>query len=510
MNEPIVTIAQMQAIESRMFAAGMPVAALMEKVGGLISRRCQELFPQAHHPSVGVVVGTGHNGGDALVVAREMHLNGYQVIIYSPHHQHKDLTAQHYQYATSLGIAQVDRVAALRDCNLIIDGLFGFGLSRHLSAELIAIITEINALGLPIISIDLPSGLQADTGEILGAAIQAQHTLCLGLWKQAFAQDLALPYLGQTELLSFGIPATDIQAVLGSPGPLQMMTKPVADRYLPRQRPLVTHKYQQGHLLLVVGSERYAGAAILASLGAQASGVGMLSIAVPNSIKLAVLNHLPAAIIIGCPETATGAIAQLPDLDWSKYTAITGGCGLTTTPVAIVQQLLAQELPLLLDADALNILAHLPTADWYQRAAATILTPHDGEWRRLFPAPEQDMEPVDRLTMVRQKAQQTGAIILRKGARTIISDGQKTWVINNGTPALARGGSGDVLTGLIGGLMASTSRTQLSELIHTVAGANWWHAQAGSTAAQERGIGGVDALTLSQYLSSAIASSQPG
>jgi ADP-dependent NAD(P)H-hydrate dehydratase / NAD(P)H-hydrate epimerase len=500
MTEPIVTIAQLQAIESRMFAAGLPVAALMEKVGGMISRRCQELFPRASYPRVGVVVGTGHNGGDALVVARELHLNGYQVILYSPSNQYKELTAQHYQYTTSLGIEQVDRVAALQNCHVIIDGLFGFGLSRNLSAALITIITKINALNLPIVSIDLPSGLQADTGTTLGAAIQAQHTLCLGLWKQAFAQELALPYLGQAELLSFDIPAADSQAVLGHPSPIQMMTKPVADRYLPRQRPLVSHKYQQGHLLLVVGSERYAGAAILAGLGAQASGVGMLSIAVPNSIKLAVLNHLPAAMIIGCPETATGAIAQLPDLDWLKYTAIAGGCGLTTAPVTTIQRLLAQQQPLLLDADALNILAQLPTTCWYQRAATTILTPHDGEWRRLFPTTTERVKPVDLLTMVRQKAQQTGAIILRKGARTIISDGQNTWVINNGTPALARGGSGDVLTGLIGGLIASASKTSSTELIHTVASANWWHAQAGSIAAQERGIGGVDALTLSHYL----------
>jgi ADP-dependent NAD(P)H-hydrate dehydratase / NAD(P)H-hydrate epimerase len=495
MTEPIVTIAQMKAIEDRLFAAGMPITALMEKVGGLMNRRFQQLFPLTSYQRVGVVFGAGHNGGDALVIARELHFCGYQVKIYSPNASFKNLTTQHYQYVTSLGIAQVDRVFELQDCEVILDGLFGCGLDRSLSAELISIITEINQLDIPIVSIDLPAGMQADSGEILGAAIQASHTFCLGLWKWAFAQDVALPYLGHAELLSFDIPHPDIQAVLGTPSPIQMMTREVADRYLPHQRPLVTHKYQQGHLLLVVGSEKYAGAAILAGLGARASGVGLLSIAVPDSLKLAVLQHLPEAIVIGCPETKQGAIAHLPDLDWSRYTALASGCGLTTEPIEVVKLLLAQALPLLLDADALNILAQLPVTHWHQRLAATILTPHGGEWRRLFPAADR----TNHIATVIQKAAETRSIILSKGTRTIISDGSQTWAINNGTPALARGGSGDILTGLIGGLIATTP-AKPTDLGHLVASANWWHAQAGHQAAQERGIAGVDAFTLSQYL----------
>jgi ADP-dependent NAD(P)H-hydrate dehydratase / NAD(P)H-hydrate epimerase len=495
MTEPIVTIAQMQAIEGRLWAAGMPVAALMEKVGGLISRRFLQLFPLTSYQRVGVVFGSGHNGGDALVVARELYFCGYQVMLYSPYDQFKDLTAQHYQYATSLGLVRVSSITELQDCTVILDGIFGCGLDRSLSAELVVVITELNQLLLPIVSIDLPSGIHADTGAVLGAAIRASHTFCLGLWKLACAADPALAYLGQAELLNFDIPLADIEAVLGTPYPIQMMTRATAERYLPQQRPLVTHKYQQGHLLLVVGSWQYAGAAILAGLGARASGVGLLSIAVPKSIKLAVLQQLPDAIIIDCPETKQGTMTKLPMLNWSKYTAIACGCGLTTEPVKVVKLLLAQELPLLLDADALNILAELPLSRWSHRLAPTIITPHGGEWQRLF------LED-NGLATVRQQAQQNRSIVLRKGARTIISDGQQTWVINNGTPALARGGSGDVLTGLIGGLMATTKP---ADFLHTIASANWCHAQAGSLAAQERGLSGVDAFTLSKYLIPAIS-----
>jgi ADP-dependent NAD(P)H-hydrate dehydratase / NAD(P)H-hydrate epimerase len=500
MTEPIVTIAQMQAIEDRIFAAGMPVAALMEKVGGLITQRFQQLFPLASYQRIGVLFGAGHNGGDALVVARELHWRGYQVVLYGTSDRLKDLTTHHYQYVTHLGLVRFASIADLADCDVLLDGIFGYGLSRELSAELVIAITAINQLQLPIVSIDLPSGIQADTGAVLGSAVVASHTFCLGLWKLAFAQDQALAYFGQVELLAFDIPLADIQAVLGTPSPIQMMTKEVADRYLPRQRPLVTHKYQQGHLLLVVGSWQYAGAAILAGLGARASGVGLLSIAVPNSIKLAVLQQLPDAIVIGCPETEQGAIACLPDINWSKYTAMAAGCGLTTEPVEVVKILLDQQLPLLLDADALNILAQLSLCSWSHRSAPTVLTPHGGEWQRLFPGSDDR----HRLAAVIKKAEQTKTIILRKGARTIISDGAQTRVINNGTPALARGGSGDVLTGLIGGLLATNLPTKPAEVLNTVASANWWHAQAGSIAAQECGMNGVDAITLSRYLIKAI------
>ena len=506
MNEPIVTIAQMQAIENRMFASGMPIAALMEKVGGRISVRVQQLFPLTAYPRVGVVFGSGHNGGDALIVARELHWLGYEVVVYSPIDRFKDLTDQHYRYVTSMGIARVSSVAELASCDAIVDGLFGFGLDRALSPAFINTIVEINQLQLPIVSIDLPSGIHADSGNVLGAAIQANYTLCLGLWKLAFAQDSALRYLGQSELLPFDIPWPDIKAVLGTSLPIEMMTQETADRHLPHQRPSVTHKYQQGHLLLIAGSWQYAGAAILAGLGARASGVGLLSIAVPHSLKLAVLQQLPDAIVIGCPETDQGAIAHLPDVNPSKYTAVAVGCGLTTEPVALIESLLDWDLPLVLDADALNILATLPTDRWTDRSAATILTPHGGEWRRLFPAESDSAESLNRLTTTIEKAAQTNTILLRKGARTIVSNGLKTWVINNGTPALARGGSGDVLTGLIGGLMAQASPTN-PDLINIVASANWWHAQAGTLAAQARGLSGVDAVTLTHYLAPAIAPS---
>lgn len=510
LNQIIVTAAQMQEIEAQIFAAGMPVAALMEKVAGLISRKIMALYPLERAKSVGILVGSGHNGGDALVVARELYFQGYQVLIYTPFTKHKELTSQHLSYAQSLGIpiaSEIDRVLS-RD--LLIDGLFGFGLSRAITDNLATTIEQVNQAGKPVISIDLPSGIHTDTGEVLGIAIQATHTLCLGLWKLGLLQDQALEYLGKLELIDFDIPLANVELVLNKSPKIIRLTPELGLAGIPISKPLVTHKYQQGNLLLICGSQLYIGAAILAGLGARASGVGMLSIAVPTSLKPLILHHLPEALIIGCPETATGAISNLSTLrhDWQNhYSAIACGCGLSLEVGDILPAILEVNCPLLLDADGLNLLAQMGTvATLTQRQPPTILTPHWGEFKRLFPEIAQLQK---RLEAVQQAAIASQSMVLLKGARTAIASGLggniasplescQVTIVPESTPALARGGSGDVLTGLIAGLVAQNPDP--ASLLTTVSSGAWWHAQAGIWAAASRTDLGVDALTLSKSL----------
>lgn len=497
-SQVIVTAEQMGDIEGRIFAAGMPVAALMEKVAGLITLR----VVQWGGSCVGILVGPGHNGGDALVVARELYLRGYAVWLYCPVSQMKELTAQHLRYAQSLGIPCYQQVGELPDCDFLIDGLFGFGLQRPIIGDIASAINQFNQWHKPILSIDLPSGIHSDTGEVLGTAIRATQTFCLGLWKLAFFQDQALEYIGKAELIDFHIPWADVQAVLGNLPPIKVITSTTALSTLPLPRPLVTHKYKQGHLLLICGSRRYGGGAILTALGARASGVGMLSIAVPESLKPLLLSHVPEALIIGCPETETGAIAhlQLPtNTDLSSFSAIACGPGLTVDATPIVSQVISSDRPLVLDADGLNILALMGTIPTLQqRQAPTVLTPHTGEFKRLFPdVPDPNQ---DRVKAVKAAAAYTGAIVLLKGARTAIANSQGSiWINPESTPALARGGSGDVLTGLIGGLLAQDTNKEIPVQDIVATGA-WWHSQGGILAAQERTELGVDALSLTQYL----------
>ncbi|BAW95181.1 carbohydrate kinase family, YjeF-related protein [[Synechococcus] sp. NIES-970] len=491
-----VSAAQMQQIETEIFKQGMPVAALMEKAAGLISQYLQKNYPKQNYKKISILVGSGHNGGDALVVARELYFLGYQVLLWRPSGKLKSLTQNHWDYAQFLGITHTKDLDIFLDCDLIVDGLFGFGLTRPITGDFALLIDEVNESARPIVSIDLPSGLHTDTGAVLGAAIQATESLCLGLWKRAYGQEQALPYLGKICRLDFGIPPQIVADNLSIKQMIQGVSQDILQHYLPLERSPLTHKYQQGHLLLIGGSQTYLGSILLAALGARATGVGMLTVAVPESLKLLIVAQLPEALVIGCPEDDTGAIAQLPSLDFSCYQAVACGCGLTLAGAAnLMPDLMPREVPLVLDADALNWLAEEDLEVIQSRNLPTILTPHLGEFKRLF----LDQIPItpDRIQMAQAAAQLTGAIALLKGAKTIIArPDSTTYCIAESTPALARGGSGDVLLGIIGGLLAQ----QPGHPLEVAAAAAWWHAQAGILAAQQRTIAGVDGVTLAKFL----------
>ncbi|MGF1513390.1 MAG: NAD(P)H-hydrate dehydratase [Elainellaceae cyanobacterium] len=504
----VVSAAEMQAIEARLFEAGMPVAALMEKVSGRIAAWIVAQYPLAKR--VLVLAGPGHNGGDALSVARELYHQGYCVSVCSPIAQQKALTAQHDRYLKALGVpsvaaGQVAHQSPDQIPDLILDGLFGFGLSRPIAGDLAQLVRDVNALGAPVVSIDLPSGIHTDSGEALGEAIRATQTLCLGLWKRACLQDQALAYMGQATLIDFDIPTRDIEAVLGELRLIRITPPDVAEA-LPLRRSPTTYKYREGHLLLVCGSASYLGAALLTGLAARASGVGMLAIAVPQALKPLLAAQIPDAVTLGCP-TEAGAIAAFPeDVDLGRYDAIACGPGLTPR-AGILPQILSARVPLLLDADGLNLVAQIGTQTALeQREAYTLLTPHAGEFERLFPCGKEPLTTKpDRITQAQQAAHQSGATVLLKGARAIIAspDG-KTWINPDSTPALARGGSGDVLTGLIGGLMAQAAARQ--EPVESAAWSGaWWHAQTAIELAQARGVLGVDAHTLAAHLATCLA-----
>ena len=542
----LVTAEQMQAIEGRLFSAGLPVAALMEKVSGLILRwflahavedRLFAVGTAAENASVsiGVLAGPGHNGGDALVVARELHCLGYSVSVYQPFAKCKPLTHGHASYAKSLGIRFVHSVTELAHCAVIIDGWFGFGLTRPIADSLLSDIEYLNRQKAPVFSIDLPSGIHTDTGQVMGMAIEARYTACLGLWKYAFMQESAIAYCGQSDLIDFDIPLADIEAVLGSSDAslddsmqtaakrVRRITSPQAMAALPLRRAPTAHKYKAGHLLLIAGSRQYAGAALLAGLGAMASGVGMLTLAIPESIRLSLLPQLPGALLVGCEETKSGAIAELPpDLDLEekseKYDAIALGPGLTTAVPTILDAVFGAPIPLLLDADGLNILASRdPVSLLKERAAPTVLTPHLGEFKRLFSNLYSSLHSGFREKgesflpgeLAWLAAQVSGATVLLKGPRSVIASDQTIWFNPHSTPALARGGSGDVLTGLMGGLMASAAQDKAGQgtfdwLTSAVLGAVWWHSQAAIYASRERTLLGVDPLHLARSLNPAL------
>ncbi len=493
-NEWVASAAQMQAVEQTMFSAGMPVEALMEKASLGMMERIRGHYPRADYPKVGILVGTGHNGGDGLVIARELMLEGRQVLIWLGNPELKPLTASHARYLSQLRTRYVSDVEDLINCSLLIDALFGIGLSRPLEDPWAKAVKWANQSEIPTISVDLPSGMDTDTGQPQGSCVQADLTLCLGLWKRALYQDEALYYLGLVERVDIGIPTFATAGSFGDPPP-RLLTPARIHQWLPPQPALDTYKYRQGHLLIIGGSKPYAGAIILTALGARPSGVGMTTVAVPESLKMLVHPALPEILVKGCSETPAGAIATLKGLDESAYTAIALGPGLTSNNPFLVDQWLTQHTatPLVLDADGLNSLAQSEGIEGiHLRKAATILTPHVGEFRRLFP----DIDPSDRIQATQTAARAARAIVVLKGARTVIADPEgSVWINPESTPALARGGSGDVLTGLIGGLLA-----QRIDPLRAACLGVWWHSQAAIRLSQHRGLTGVDPSRLAEDL----------
>jgi ADP-dependent NAD(P)H-hydrate dehydratase / NAD(P)H-hydrate epimerase len=506
-EKAIVTVNQMQKIEQKMFAQGMPIPSLMEKVALFCVQKIYQDYPLTNYKKVGFMIGNGHNGADGLVIARELFFKNYQVQLYTPlAHKSKDLTAQHLQYAKFLNLDFVTNIHDLKHCDLIIDCLFGFGLNRHINNPLAEDILTINSWQKPIISIDLPSGIHTDTGEVLGIAIKATHTFCLGLWKLGLFQSSAWEYTGKIDRINIDIPHHLVTEIINKSPTIKLMTAAKVKAVLPLPRAINTHKYKQGNLLLICGSQEYAGAALLAGYGAKSSGVGMLTLALPESLKILIINHLPFALVIGLPETNIEGIISDEMLSLNKYDTIVFGMGISKKKNFLTEEffkkILNTEKILIIDADGFNYLLRgnfLETLS--QRKYPTILTPHEGEFKRLFP--DLDLS-IDRFSTLQKAAKRINSTILLKGAKTMISHrGEKNWIINEGTPALARGGSGDVLSGFIGGLVAQINLTQhpIEEVVATAA---WLHQQGGILAAKDYTQMGVDGVTLANYINKAI------
>ncbi|MGI0482798.1 NAD(P)H-hydrate dehydratase [Geminocystis sp. CENA526] len=499
----VVNAKQMQEIENRMFAQGMPVASLMEKAGLLLTQKISKEYPLSQYQKIGFFIGCGHNGGDGLVIARELWLRGYEVKLYTPlADKSKDLTAQHLDYAGFLNLPFVTSIEELGNCDVIIDCLFGFGLNRHITNSLANDVTLINQWEKPIVSIDIPSGIHTDTGEVLGVAIKANLTLCLGLWKLGLFQSPAWEYTGKLVKIDIGIPNGIVTEVINQSPVVKVITREKVKEVLPLPRAVNTHKYRQGNVLLICGSKRYGGASLLAGYGANTSGVGMLTMIVPEFLQPLINSHIPSALVIATPETNTGVMdfSSLPSIDFTKYSSIVLGMGITreTIPCFPVKEILATPRILIIDADGFNYLTEDNLKILSQRQAPTILTPHEGEFKRLFP--DIDLNK-NRLEGLQEASHRINSTILLKGAKTMIShQGKYNRIIKEGTPALARGGSGDVLSGFLGGLLAQTDLSKHS-LEDVVASGGWLHQQGGILASQDLTELGVDGVNLASYIS---------
>ena len=501
----LVSGAAMAALEQQLFANGLPVEALMEKAALAMSQRLLEQHGQALlERGALVLVGPGHNGGDGLVIARELHLAGMAVRIWSPFERHKPLTERHLHYARWLGITQLASPPDPSDPALWIDALLGSGQQRPAGATIESLL-EARRQRRPghLVAIDVPTGLCADSGQLTGSvAAQACRTYAIGLLKTGLIQDQALAWVGQLERIELGLPPA-VLAALPSQQPLALLPNDGATAPWPSGDP-AAGKYQRGRLLLLAGSEAYRGAAHLALAGARASGCGSLRAALAGTLAHSLWQMFPEVVL--AQQLASGSGGQLllgglapEQLARLDVLLVGPGLGLgegdnghaapSNSEAKAWGHLQRFAGLLVLDADGLNRLAQAKAhgrdgaSTWLQqRQGPTWLTPHRGEFGRIFP----DLAAASPLEAASEAAQRSGTTVLLKGARSVVAapDGRR-WQLLTADPRAARAGLGDVLAGYAAGLgargRASTGHSEPSLL----ALAALAHAEAGRRAAQQ-------------------------
>lgn len=474
----LVDAARMREMDRRAIEeVGVPGLALMEAAGAGLVRAIVRRYPHLARRRIVVVCGKGNNGGDGLVVARRLRERGLwpRVLLTSGLAALSPEARVNAERARRVGLGlepgdPAHSLERLGPDDLLIDALLGTGLAGAARDDSAAWIEAINRSAATVYAVDIPSGLSADHGALLGPAVAAQATGCLAHAKVGAAFPPASRFWGEVEVIEIGIP----DSVTAGVGPLAVLADSGAMQGLLPRPEGTTHKGDWGKLVLVGGSPGTIGAVVLAASAALRAGVGLLRVALPGSQSGALSAHLTEAMTIPLPEGEDGQPlsrgAERILSGFGDWDALAVGPGLGRTPEAerLVLKLLGKwRGPMVIDADGLNALAAWGPDSWVPRArevraggetGGLVLTPHLGEMSRLSGLPMAQLRE-DPIGQARAWAGRWGVTLLLKGAPTVIAapDGQVT-VNSTGNSGLSTGGSGDVLTGLIGALLAQGLR----------------------------------------------------
>lgn len=479
----VYTEAQIRALDR--FAierTKIPSYTLMTRAGEAGLRALRSCWPAAER--ILVLCGPGNNGGDGYVLARaalDQRMQVSVVALADPASLQGDARRACEALRAAGAEIQSWREGLLDNVDVVVDAIFGVGLHRAIEGEFARCVREVNHSSAHILSLDIPSGLHADTGHVLGDAVRAERTMSfLGL-KLGFYLGEGPNCSGIVMCDSLDVPNEAFDAI--SPTALRIDESTLAET-LPRRR-RTTHKGQQGHVLLIGGGEGMAGAARLAGEAALRVGSGLVTVAT--------CAENTAAITAARPELICRAVARADELhsliDRADVVAIGPGLGQDEWSRAMADGVRGCEKPMVLDADALNLLAQSP-----RKNAKWILTPHPGEAGRLIGSSAGDVQ-ADRLRAARQIVERYGGVIVLKGAGTLVLDAQAApHICDRGNPGMASPGMGDVLTGVIAGVLA-----QGADLARAARAGVLVHAMAGDMAAH-RGERGILASDLFAYL----------
>lgn len=452
MARKVLTVAEIAALDREAIAAGTPGTELMERAGAAVAEAIAERFSQR---SVCVLCGPGNNGGDGYVIARLLKARGWPVEV-------RALTSPETPDAKAAAAAwdgELTSLDAPLDARLYVDAMFGAGLTRPLSGEAAAMAAHLSAHPEAVVAVDVPSGLPGDTGAPAGPVVVAGLTVTFHAKKPAHVLQPGHELCGEMVVADIGL--ADAPAALIENGP---------EAWLPRfPWPAVnTHKHARGRLVVVSGEPWNTGAARLSARAGLRMGAGLVTILSPSDALSVNAAHLEAVMLRGF-DTEAELEQAAADVD----AAVIGpAAGVTENTLVNVLALARTGAALVIDADAITVFRDDPEELFSVLDVDDVLTPHPGEFERLFPGVLRDAP--ERITAARRAAQRADAIVLLKGADTVIAapDG-RACVNTNGSPWLATAGSGDVLAGFIGALIA-----QGMESFEAACAAAWIHAEA--------------------------------
>lgn len=492
-NSPLFTSRQIRNCEQNAMAVmGVSADELMERAGAAAFTALTRLFPAAK--TLTFFCGAGNNAGDGYVLARLALEKGFNVVV----HQYKSIedlpdTAAHAALkAVAAGVqCQFLDEPIDGDTDLIIDALLGIGLHGIVTNPLAAVINQINDSGLPVLSLDIPSGLNSDTGQVMGVCIKATATVTFIGKKLGMMTQDGPDHCGEVHL--FDLQTESLSAVFTAAA---FILEDALTKQLLPNRPRNSHKGHFGHVLVIGGGVGMPGAVYLAAMAALRTGAGLVTIATrPEHAGLMIAN-LPEAMISGIDDVNE----LLPLLAKATVCLIGPGLGEDEWAVNLFNLVISSQLPMIIDASALHILADNPQLDdnW-------ILTPHPGEAASLLNTSTADIQ-ADRLLAVTTIQQQYGGNVVLKGVGSLLqTDKLETWLCAAGNPGMASPGMGDVLSGVIAGLVAQKlSLTDAAKLGVQL------HARAGDAAAKQNGERGLLASDLMPWLHQLVNHRDPG
>jgi ADP-dependent NAD(P)H-hydrate dehydratase / NAD(P)H-hydrate epimerase len=501
----VLTAAQMREVDRRTIELGIPGIVLMENAGHRVVEFLEETFAPLIRHHIAILCGKGNNGGDGMVVARQLFTRirprALHVVLAGEPEELKGEALENFHMLTACGCPIARAITGeMRDATIVVDALLGTGLKGPVTGPMLEWIREVNS-GFPrakVVAVDIPSGLASDTAQAEGEAVRADYTVTFTAPK---AGQVLAPNFERVGLLHV--------AAIGSPPSLYeqddsiflSLVEPALFRSLFGPRKPWAHKGDFGHVLVVAGSRGKTGAAAMTGMAALRSGAGLVTVASAESAIPVIASHCAELMTEALPETETRSIS-LSSFDYSLLAKIAEGKdvvaigpGLGTFPETAdtVRRIVAEfPHPMVIDADGLNALAG---TQFSGRGRLRILTPHPGEMGRLAGKTTAEVE-ADRVGVARAFAMEREVTLVLKGCRTLIAfpDG-RVWINPTGTPALATGGTGDILTGTIAGFLAQS----LDDPDSAVAAAVYVHGRAGELGAAELGEKSLIATDLLRY-----------